>query len=37
MGVIVSANGTGDHGFESRQGVRFLVLYTHIALLFFVT
>jgi hypothetical protein len=26
--VIVSAYRTGDPGFESRQGVRFLVLYT---------
>jgi hypothetical protein len=28
--VIVSANGTADRGFESRQGVRFLGVYTYL-------
>jgi hypothetical protein len=35
--VIVSANGTEDRGFKSRQSVIFLGLYTYIALLFIVT
>jgi hypothetical protein len=34
--VIVYASETGDRGFESRQGVRFLGAYTYIAMLFFV-
>jgi hypothetical protein len=34
---IVSATGTEDRGFESRQCVRFLGVYAIIAMLFFVT
>jgi hypothetical protein len=35
--AIISAKGTEDRGFESRQVVRFLGLNALIAMLFFVT